>query len=504
MDTENERYLLFCAMKGRPDALQGARLAFSTHKELGALIESLRLPVGEDGWIIVGNAAKKPAIKELVHDILCDPVWSANFPTDGTIESAKARVNEIAVRREFREILVEGLNEIESGGDHLGYAMGLPARVARTMEGAANDLPVGKSVIDLMGSPPKEGDTLLGIRYLCRRGAMMFVGPSGSGKSSASMQQDMLWALGLEAFGIRPTRPQRILAIQNENDDGDLHEMAKGVFEGVIPDGITFDEMELLRRNLTYQTVVGVTGDKFIALLRRLLGARQYDIVRIDPLFGFFAGKIEDTEQLLNFCGALGSLLHEFDIAFIINHHTPKITNRDTSQWSTNDFSYAGAGSALLTNWVRSVLVVNPTATEGTYKWIAAKRGTRIGWCDDHGQRQTARFYRHTKQEGGMHWEPGDEEQVAQDEVAKKTAHTKGVDPLPLIKEMVPLSRTIPQDELVEKLRAKGVGENRAKDAIKRLLNADEPVFFAHKEKRSGTNARKLIARYPQEPSAES
>jgi hypothetical protein len=503
-DTENERYLLFCAMKGRPDALQGARLAFSTHKQLGALIDSLRLPVGDDGSIVVVNAAKKPVIKELVRDILCDPVWSANFPTDGTIESAKARVNEIAVRRELREVLIEGVDAVESGGDHLGYAMGLPVRVSRAMEGQASNLPVGKSFFDLMDSPPEDGDTLLGNRYLCRRGAMLFIGPSGIGKSSASMQQDALWALGREAFGIKPPRPLRILTIQSENDDGDLHEMAKGTWRGVI-DGVTLAEAEMLRENLTYQTVVSETGDKFIALLRRFLTARQYDFVRIDPFHAFFGGKIEDTEQLSNFCRAgINPVLHEFDIGAAINHHTPKITSRgDTSQWSAVDFAYSGAGGAELTNWARAILVVNPTATQGTFKFIAAKRGGRIGWCDDHGEKEIMRFYRHTKQEGGMHWEPGDEEQVEQDEVLKKTAHKKGVDPFPLIEEIVPLSRPIEKEELKRLLNAKGVGKNSINPAITQLLNADAPRFFEHKEKRSRTYPRILIARFPQEVAVE-
>jgi hypothetical protein len=333
---------------------------------------------------------------------------------------------------------------------------------------------------------------------------MLFVGPSGIGKSSASMQQDALWAMGREAFGIKPPRPLKILTIQTENDDGDLHEMANGVWNGVM-EGVTMEEAELLRDNLTYLTVGSATGSEFIALLRMKLAEGKYDLIRLDPFHAFFGGKIEDTEQLSNFLRkGIAPLLHEFKVGIIINHHTPKINNRDTSQWGATEFAYAGAGGAELTNWARPIIVLNPTATHGTFKWIAAKRGARIGWCDDHGEKEITRYYKHTKQEGGMHWEPGDEEEVAQDEVAKKTAHKKGVDPLPLIEEMVPLSRPIPQDELVEKLRAKGVGENRAKDAIKRLLNADEPVFFAHKEKRSGTNARKLIARYPQEPSAES
>ena len=79
------------------------------------------------------------------------------------------------------------------------------------------------TIFDLLETPPDPQDTLLGDRLLCRGGTLLFVGPSGIGKSSSSMQQDICWALDREAFGITPARPLRILTIQAENDGGDLH-----------------------------------------------------------------------------------------------------------------------------------------------------------------------------------------------------------------------------------------------------------------------------------------
>ena len=58
---------------------------------------------------------------------------------------------------------------------------------------------------------------------------MLFVGPSGIGKTSASVQQDLLWSVGLPAFGIAPARPLKILTIQAEDDDGDLSEIVSGI-----------------------------------------------------------------------------------------------------------------------------------------------------------------------------------------------------------------------------------------------------------------------------------
>jgi len=69
-----------------------------------------------------------------------------------------------------------------------------------------DDLPTPCSIIALAELDPAtfETDNLLGNRFLCVEGGMLLVGPSGIGKSSANVQQDILWSLGRPAFGIRP------------------------------------------------------------------------------------------------------------------------------------------------------------------------------------------------------------------------------------------------------------------------------------------------------------
>jgi hypothetical protein len=66
----------------------------------------------------------------------------------------------------------------------------------------------------------------------------------------------------------------------------------------------------------------------------------------------------------------------------VIIHHTPKTNFRDTTEWKPSDWMYSGAGAAVLTNWARAYLVIDPCETHGLYKFIAAKRGKRIGWGD--------------------------------------------------------------------------------------------------------------------------
>lgn len=259
-----------------------------------------------------------------------------------------------------------------------------------------------RSIVDCAEKPIDESCTLLGNRYLCREGSMLFIGPSGVGKSSASVQQDICWGLGMEAFGIKPARPLNILTIQAENDDGDMTEMSRGVIDGL---GLHRDQREVLRRQVIYATVKTKTGNDFIReVLAPLLDNYRPDIVRIDPFQSYLGDDFKEARALLDFCqGGLNPLLEQYQCACILNHHTPKTSNRDTANWKATDWMYAGAGSAHLTNWARAVLVVDATKVAGLFKFIAAKRGGRLGWEDG-----VERYFAHSRKPGSIVWEEPD------------------------------------------------------------------------------------------------
>ena len=231
---------------------------------------------------------------------------------------------------------------------------------------------------------------------------MLFIGPSGVGKSSASVQQDICWGLGLEAFGIKPARPLKILTIQAENDDGDMTEMARGVLDGL---GLGREQREFLRRQVIYATVKTKTGKDFIEqTLAPLLDAYRPDLVRIDPFQSYLGDDFKEARALLEFCQAgLNPLLEQYQCGCILNHHTPKTSNRDTTSWKATDWMYAGAGSAQLTNWARAVMVVDSTKVPGLFKFIAAKRGSRLGWEDG-----LERHFAHSREPGKIVWEEPD------------------------------------------------------------------------------------------------
>src|SRR5215831_12754653 len=86
------------------------------------------------------------------------------------------------------------------------------------LKAAPEDAATEISLIELAGLPPSHFDkyNVLGNRYLCVGGMMLFIGPTGCGKSTAGNQQDFCWTLGREAFGIAPARPLKILYVTSE------------------------------------------------------------------------------------------------------------------------------------------------------------------------------------------------------------------------------------------------------------------------------------------------
>jgi hypothetical protein len=392
------------------------------------------------------------------------------------------------------------LHELHEQENPAPGSLAVSTPVSATTSTSATEPPLPRicSITELVTFPPDPAAILLGERLLCRGGALLMVGPSGVGKSSMSMQQDLCWAAGREAFGILPSHPLRILTIQAENDDGDLYEMSKGVSDGIF---FTEEEWNTVVENLHYVTEVARSGDPFLLMLDRLLTQHPCDLVRIDPLFAFYGAKIEDSEKLSAFLrGGLNPLLHRHNVGLILAHHTPKTTTRDTSNWTHTDYSYAGAGGAELTNWARAMLVLDATHTPGSFRLIAAKRGARIGWRDSiSGEREFIRYYRHSRQDGIICWEDGDEAEVEHDTARKKAAKNRAatINPIPLIEEAVPLSRGIERKELEAQVNAKGAGKNATHEALDRLLSADEPSFFMHREKRPHLRDRIVISRLP-------
>jgi len=344
---------------------------------------------------------------------------------------------------------------------------------------------------DLKAPAHDDGRELIQARFLCRGGSLLFVGPTGAGKSSFAMQAGVMWSLGKPCFGLRPTAPLRVLYIQAENDPGDLYEFRQGIYEGLE---LMKEHVKLAGGNVRIASVNDSIGMDFVVnVLRPLLGAHHPDLLILDPLLAYLGGDVTRQDVVSYFVrSGLQPAIAEADCGLILVHHPPK-PRQDTGTAKAGDDAYFGAGSADLANWARAVVVLKPTGAHGLYKLCLAKRGRRAGWVEEDGQTPSfERTVAHGK--GGLiYWrdaEPGEVFTAA-------AANTKKADLLAL----VPINSPLEKDVLISQASGKGIGSNRARGFIAELIA--EKKLFEWRAARPGTRPKVSLARIPQPQTAE-
>ena len=253
---------------------------------------------------------------------------------------------------------------------------------------------------DLLGTTPNPNDNLLGDRYLCRGSSLLLVGPSGVGKSSASMLMDLAWSAGRTAFGIKPVHPLKVLCIQAENDSGDMHEMAKGASEFMQ---LNSEEIATIEQNFHIVCNNIATGEKFLAITNEYAEKYKPDLIHIDPALAYLGCDTNSAEQVGNFLrSGLNKLMKDHNCGIVMNHHTAK-PSRDSTTKRPGDAMYMGSGSAEFANWPRAIIVIDYTAKPGVFRFTAAKRGDRIGWQDANGPCKEMLFS-HSPKRGQIAW----------------------------------------------------------------------------------------------------
>jgi DnaB helicase-like protein/AAA domain-containing protein len=432
---------------------------------------------------------------------LLDSVGGAAFvtslftfvPTAANVEYYLDIVVEMFTRRNIIRICTEKVRRCyDIQGEDSSTVLSDAEQEFAMLNGArVDDLPTPTSIIALAEADLAifEADNLLGNRFLCKEGGMLSVGPSGIGKTSAGVQQDILWSLGRPAFGIRPTRPLKILCVQAENDDGDLAEMTRGICDHL---NLTDEERKAVDERVVYIKEKAMTGEHFIRLLRRLVRKYRPDILRIDPLHAYAAGDVCDPAVTTAFLrNGLNPILQEFRCAAIVCHHTPKTTNRDTTKWNESDWMYAGAGNADVANWARAILVIDSTRVHGAFIFRAAKRGSRIGWADGEGHRAYDRLFCHHAGDA-IFWRDATDDDTEAVMLAKgkrgEAPRTKED-----LKALVPLDEEIPKPALIHRANMKGFGLNHAKRLLSDLI-ADKELHEVRRPRR-GTGPEVLISR---------
>ena len=338
---------------------------------------------------------------------------------------------------------------------------------------------------------PREADPdeLIQNRFLCRGATLLFVGRTGLGKSSFTLQLAIAWATGRECFGFRPAGPLRSLIIQSENDPRDLAEMRAGIFDGLeLPQADRTAAGEAVH----VATIDDSTGIDFVhRRLAPLVERVKPDLLWLDPLLAYLGGDVSDQKTVSDFLRVhLAPIIHRARLGFVAVHHTPKPPREERNgTWATTDFAYAGAGSAELANFPRAVVSLEPTKRTGIFKLRLGKRGRRLGWLEVDGETPAyERLIAHGRR--GIFWrEPDPDEEL--------TAST-GAFNRSAILELVPGDRPISKDALISLAKTrKDIGEKRAKGFLAELLDAEE--VFEWRVARKGTNPKRFIARRPQE-----
>ena len=234
---------------------------------------------------------------------------------------------------------------------------------------------------------------------------MLIVGQSGTGKSSLMMQAAVLWCMGRDFFGIKPTKALRAVVLQAENDAGDISEALQDVIAGAYLDS---DEKATLRDHLAIYRDTVSTGTTFTAALRQLIIDQRADIVFIDPLLSFAGIDVSDQEQASKFLRHdLAPILLETGAVLVAMHHTGKPkSSSDKEGHTVADLAYAGLGSSEFTNWFREVAVLfRCQGEEPIYKFGLTKRRGRAGLKDTEGAFKGEIYIRHAAEKGVIRWE---------------------------------------------------------------------------------------------------
>ncbi len=242
--------------------------------------------------------------------------------------------------------------------------------------------------------------------WLERGCAAAVISTSGTGKSSHCMQLVHSMAAGVAFAGLRPRGKQRVWVYQTEDSERrierdrlDVRAELAEQFAGQVSE----EEWEDASKRVCFCEVRG-SGVEFLRQLyedltlarleEQLTGKKTLpDSVVLNPFLAFIGGPINDSAYVTPFLRGgkvdrevsigISKILREFNIGLILYHHTAKPPpEKDLKAWVNSAFSeYQGAGSSDLTNFVRSVIVMQKVF--GHYDWrilTASKNGSDLDW----------------------------------------------------------------------------------------------------------------------------
>ena len=316
---------------------------------------------------------------------------------------------------------------------------------------------------------------------------------AGMGKSVSMGQMAMSWALGLPYFGIKPSRPLRILHYVGEDDESTMGQIREGfLIHSLAITGrqLTAKDLEPLDEMMATQFDRSAIGKIFIAEIKNEIEAYKPDMVFINPLLSYIGGDpVKEATDFLR--GGIMPTLAANKCAALIAHHTCKL-HRDS--WENMDPTYSGIGGSEMANVPRIVLTIMP-AGEGVIRLQAGKR-TTVGWKDEQGKYRDHAYFRRTDNPTRPAWLPmsyeeGETRPEKAEGAGRKKASTSDI--VDILKNGDRLKAAVRAD-----LMAKPCSLQTARDAINHALELEEIFEYSEKKKPArGGSARKWLTLTP-------
>jgi hypothetical protein len=88
----------------------------------------------------------------------------------------------------------------------------------------------------------------------------------------------------------------------------------------------------------------------------------------------------------------------------LLHHTSEPLTGKDRKPLTGNELAYLGTGSAEWVNWARAMSSIRGRGSHDVFELNAGKRGTRLGWTDEQGERTFLKLIAHAKEPGVICW----------------------------------------------------------------------------------------------------
>jgi hypothetical protein len=150
-------------------------------------------------------------------------------------------------------------------------------------------------------------------------------------------------------------------------------------------------------------------------------------------------------------------------------------------------------------------LVCDATKVHGIFKFVAAKRGSRIGWADAQGHIITERYFAWSG--GTIFWREATPDEIAliieSESQKRNTAGTRSTGTIEDFYNLIPLVSSLDKNVLLQRAAdpARGdkrIGLNKGRAYLTELIDAEPPRAFEWRIKRAKTNPRIEISRHAQ------